>query len=83
MSETSPSPGKEGDRQSSGNSSASPTRQRELIEITVKSVMDNVPEKKLLVPSNCLVYDLKVIICKSSGILPEKQLLLYNDEELK
>lgn len=53
------------------------------IEVTVKFVMAGKAEIKVHAPAACTVRGLKTIIAEKSEIFPEKQLLLYNDNELK
>ncbi|RCN43015.1 AN1-like Zinc finger [Ancylostoma caninum] len=55
----------------------------DLLEITVNSVMEGVPGAKILVPALCRVSELKSIVSDATDVAPEKQLLLYKDQELK
>ncbi|KAE9419028.1 hypothetical protein Angca_006662 [Angiostrongylus cantonensis] len=61
----------------------STTQSNDLLKITIKSVMEGVHGAKVLVPSTCNVSELKTIVADATDVSPEKQLLLYNNKELK
>ncbi|EYC26756.1 hypothetical protein Y032_0010g949 [Ancylostoma ceylanicum] len=55
----------------------------DMLEITVNSVMEGVPEAKVLVPATSKVSELKNIVSDATDVLPEKQLLLFRSTELR
>ncbi|CAJ0602121.1 unnamed protein product [Cylicocyclus nassatus] len=55
----------------------------DLIEITIDSVMEGVPEAKVVMSPRSTVSELKNAISEETDVLPEKQLLLYKDKVLK
>ncbi|KJH45978.1 ubiquitin family protein [Dictyocaulus viviparus] len=61
----------------------STNRANDLLEITVKSVMEGVQTAKVLVPPMSSVSELKTIVSDATDVSPEKQLLLYKNKELK
>ncbi|CAJ0602122.1 unnamed protein product [Cylicocyclus nassatus] len=80
------------ERTQSGHSSRSPKDfspritiepPSDLLEITIHSVMEGVTAARILVPALCRVSELKSIVSDATDISVDKQILLYNNVELK